>query len=132
MKAFRFVIAAVAAFVIGAGATFAAGLPGDATKSLGINPLFPSGLRTSQLKQQSAGQFAPRLALVAGTVTFNFPTAYTSIPTCTVSGEAATNINAIRGVPSKTAYVVTSYSAASTVASSDTQFVDIHCIANPN
>jgi hypothetical protein len=131
MKPIRFLIAVVAACVLGAGVVGAAGLPGDATRTLGKNPLFPSGLRASALNQQSAAQFAKRVALVAGTTTFTFPSAYTSIPVCTVAGEAAANINTIRGVPSVTAYVVTSYSAASTVAASDTQFVDIVCVGNP-
>lgn len=135
----RLLVAALAALAIGT-AVFEApaiaqvypAIGGDVTDVLGNNPIFPYGLRASVLNQQAAGQFAQRAALVAGTYTFTFAKAYNSIPACTVTGEAGANINTIRAVPSTSSVVVTSYSAASTVATTDTQFVDIHCDGNPN
>lgn len=78
-----------------------------------------------KMNQMSASQFATRAALVAGSLTFSFPVAYSSIPVCTATGEGST-VNVLKIVPSTTNANVTSS------AGGDTQTVDIICVGNPN
>jgi hypothetical protein len=78
------------------------------------------------LNQSAASQFAKRVALVAGSTTFTFPTAYNSVPVCVASPEGTLALGLISVAPSTSSCIVTS------AVGTDTRTVNIIAIGNPN
>ncbi|MGA8220205.1 MAG: carboxypeptidase-like regulatory domain-containing protein [Candidatus Acidiferrales bacterium] len=77
---------------------------------------------SQHLTQGSSGQFAGIVALVSGTATVTFPTAFSSAPVCVATDQTA--IAAIKIVPSATNVVISESSGTDTVA--------WICVGNPN
>jgi hypothetical protein len=102
----------------GHNALFAIDTSGDLGLGGYISPL--------HINQSAASQFAKRVALVAGSTTFTFPTAFNSAPVCLAVPEGTLSLGLIQVAPTTTNCVVTSAVGA------DTRTVDILVIGNPN
>lgn len=78
--------------------------------------------------QACSGNTACRAQLAAGVFTWTFSPAWTHVPSCTVSEESATSLHTANPTSlSASAITVTSF-----VTTSNTDFVDIHCIGQNN
>jgi len=93
-----------------------------AVRDSGGSAVYGSLAISQHLNQGASGQFAGTVALVAGTATVTFPTAFTSAPVCVANDQSATAT--VRVTPSATAVTLTQ--------SSGTDTIDWVCVGNPN